>query len=290
MKAIWTRLPLSMSVSLPRRLAKALKEAIFPSRCLSCGAFFVPPSLAGRSAAPADRMKDGNLFAKATAAVVCQECGLRFIPVFSPLCSVCGIPFKSREGPDHHCQQCLQNEKFYDSARACGIYDETLRALIHWFKYKNFPQLAGPLGKVMNWGFGRHFGGHKIDLLIPVPLHRRRFRKRGFNQAYLLARHGLMPKNGGHHRPSDKRLLHSLLLRSRATLPQTGLGRQERARNMRRAFAITETQSIAGKNILLVDDVFTTGATVNECAKVLKQAGAMRVDVLTLARALQALR
>jgi ComF family protein len=221
-----------------------------------------------------------------TAPLACPSCRKRFVPVDSPLCTVCGEPFKSREGADHHCQRCLEAERHYDSARACGIYDETLRALIHWFKYKDSPQLARPLGHLLAWGFRRHYAAERIDLVIPVPLHRRRFRRRGFNQAYLLARQGLGRQASGSKERLAGPVARSLLVRTRRTLPQTGLDRTQRAQNLRRAFALVRPQAVEGRNILIVDDVFTTGATVNECARVLKRAGAGRVDVLTLARAL----
>ena len=121
--------------------------------------------------------------------------------------------------------------------------------------------------------FERFFGDWTYDFLVPVPLHPKRLRRRGFNQARLLLR--VWPQT-----PTD-----GLLVRVRHTQTQTGLNRRQRRRNIRGAFEVTDGDVVAGGRVLLVDDVFTTGATVNECARILRTAGACRVDVLTLARA-----
>lgn len=123
-------------------------------------------------------------------------------------------------------------------------------------------------------------------MVTPVPLHRRRFSQRGFNQAYLLVRHWprfLQAEDAVAEKPC---ILKQALVRHRPTRPQTGLGRRERLSNLKGAFALASGVSVAGKAILLVDDVMTTGTTVDECARVLTAAGAGRVDVLTLARAM----
>jgi ComF family protein len=123
----------------------------------------------------------------------------------------------------------------------------------------------------------RFWDADTVDLLVPVPLHVTRLRERGFNQAFLLitkwAKHEGLCFDG------------MSLCRRRRTDPQTGLSRQERGRNIRKAFAVRKPETIQGKRILLVDDVYTTGATVNACARILLEVGAATVDVLTLARA-----
>lgn len=114
------------------------------------------------------------------------------------------------------------------------------------------------------------------DLIIPVPLHRKRLRERGFNQALLLARTFY---------PEERRIIDfSTLIRQQHTAPQTGLSGKIRRSNLKKAFRITDKGRVTGKRVVLVDDVFTTGTTVSECARVLKRAGATKVDVLTLAR------
>jgi ComF family protein len=111
------------------------------------------------------------------------------------------------------------------------------------------------------------------DLVAPVPLHPRRLKERGFNQALLLAKAFF-----------DKPLAREALIRVRHTMPQSGLNPKERRENVKKAFSIPRPEDIRGKNVVLIDDVYTTGATVRECAKVLSQAGAREVNVLTVAR------
>jgi ComF family protein len=131
----------------------------------------------------------------------------------------------------------------------------------------------------------RNWKLNEIDLIIPVPLHRKRLRQRGFNQAYLLVSNWGRITGKMNLRSADVAIEKKMLFRRRHTAPQTGLGRAERKHNIKKAFGITEPAKINNKRLLLVDDVYTTGATVNECAEVLLKNGAERVDVLTLARA-----
>lgn len=148
---------------------------------------------------------------------------------------------------------------------------------IHRLKYGGKTALSGPLGALAKATFCQFWNAGSIDLLLPVPLHIKRLRQRGFNQAQLVnkkwaAREGI-PLDG------------FILSRNRWTEPQTSLARAERRRNVRGAFSLRNPDKAKGQRILVVDDVFTTGATVNECARVLMKAGARWVDVLTLARA-----
>lgn len=215
---------------------------------------------------------------------LCIRCSDSIRLVRSPLCRVCGVPFTGGEGEDHTCGVCLTSSRKFDSARACGCYDNGLKHLIHAFKYRNIPQLAQPLGELLAWGFRKYFSDQGIDLVVPVPLHPRRMRSRGFNQAYLLARE-ISPGSQELEQNRDLPMIGpKTMVRIRATRPQTGLGRELRRKNIRNAFRVRRTEAVKGKSILLVDDVYTTGVTVNECARMLKKAGADRVAVLTLAR------
>jgi ComF family protein len=158
-----------------------------------------------------------------------------------------------------------------------GLYEGTLRQGIHILKFEKKISIHKPLGDLLVNYLKTEQNDliRQIDFIIPVPLHRKRLRERGFNQAYLLAlyigRHFNIPLN-------------LELKRVRFTTPQMNLRKEERLRNIRGAFEIKNHSSIAGKCLLLVDDIFTTGATVDECSKVLIKAGAKRVFVLTLAR------
>ena len=148
---------------------------------------------------------------------------------------------------------------------------------IHMLKYRKKSSLARPLSALARETFFQFWDVDEIDLLVSVPLHVKRLRERGFNQAYLLIRSWAK---------KDGITLDGLTLcRSRRTEPQTTLSRPERRKNIKGAFSLQHSEKIRGRKILLVDDVYTTGATVNECARVLMKAGAEFVDVLTLARA-----
>jgi ComF family protein len=207
------------------------------------------------------------------------------IPVESPLCNCCGIPFAGRQGQDHFCGACLASGNQFGIARAALVYNETATEIIHNLKYRGKIQLAGPLGELLLTAFRFFWDIDGIDMVLPVPLHPGRLRQRGFNQAYLLiwswphlaARYG-----------NDLALIRierDLLIRTKPTAPQSALGRDQRADNIKDAFDLKRHDAVAGKKILLIDDVYTTGATANECGRLLLDRGAQKVDVLTLARA-----
>ena len=162
----------------------------------------------------------------------------------------------------------------FDRARAAGVYDGALRKAIHLFKYRGGLLFAKPLGQLLA-GHGRRFlNVEAIDLIVPVPLHGRRLRQRGYNQSLELARHVAACW--------DIAVAPEWLVRNRETPQQTTLARQERSRNVRGAFS-WKGPALSGKHVVLVDDVYTSGATANECAGVLKKSGAGTIEVLTLA-------
>jgi len=234
----------------------ALINFFLPPRCLFCG-----------------QIMDG--FPNIPA---CSSCLAALIFFSSPKCPKCGIGFAASVGPDHLCVRCLNNELHFTSARALGPYEGLMAELITRFKYQGATYLAHPLGMLLAGYKDTDFSLANIDLLVPVPLHPRRLRERGFNQSLLLAR----VVSRVHKIP----LQFNLLERIRYTQPQTQLSGAEREKNMRGAFRVRKNILPAGINILLIDDVFTSGATVGECARVLKEAGARQVQVLTLARAI----
>ncbi len=216
---------------------------------------------------------------------LCRDCIDGLIAVESPLCSCCGIPFESRHGLDHPCGECSTSPKNFRIARAPLIYEQVFTEVIHCYKYKGKIQLTRPLGELLLMAFGLFWDQDSIDVVVPVPLHIKRLRERGFNQALLLTRYwqtinGQLPFD-----PSDLQVENNILVRSIPTAPQSGLGRKQRAANIKGAFGILDKAKIIDKRILLVDDVYTTGATVDECARLLVRHGAAHVDVLSLARA-----
>ncbi|MBU0697896.1 MAG: ComF family protein [Proteobacteria bacterium] len=272
--------------SMLRRIARVFKDALFPSRCLVCGSFFQHDSNPN-SALTAEVLRGGAIpdIERMMAPLLCPVCSRGFVRVESPMCSVCGIMFKSRAGEDHICGECLASPKRFKMARSLGVYERMLLKVIHRMKYGGKVQAARPVGTLLFFALIRYWATGTIDLVIPVPLHARKMRMRGFNQSFLLVRSW-----GAIAEALKIKLPHitvdrSILFRKRWTEPQTGLGRKKRLTNIRNAFGVCDPTKIAGKRILLVDDVYTTGATVNECAKTLLDAGAQRVDVLTLAQA-----
>ena len=232
---------------------EACKDLLFPPSCLHCNRRLVssrPP-------------------------IFCSDCCRRLPFISSPLCLGCGEPFFS--GADHLCGRCLSRQYSFDLARSLFSYQPPLSVLIPALKFRGDLTALASLGRLVS-----HPSSCALftepDILLPVPLHSRRLRERGFNQALLLAR-ACFPEWKGKIEPG-------LLARTRSTPPQSALSGRERRRNLKNAFVLADPQRIAGKEILLVDDVFTTGSTVNECSRVLRAAGASRVQVFTLARSL----
>jgi ComF family protein len=166
----------------------------------------------------------------------------------------------------------------FSRARSAWIFDRCLATLVHKLKYNGRIGLARPLGIFMLSALLDNWNLDEIDCVVPVPLHRKRMSLRGFNQSYMLSK--FWPAMEGPGIAVDP----TVLIRVRQTASQTGLGRRERAANLKNAFRINPGKRVADLRLLLVDDVFTTGATVNECSKILLKGGASRVDVLTLAR------
>jgi ComF family protein len=212
-----------------------------------------------------------------TGCLICKDCLNSISFISHPVCARCGKPFLTETTRDHVCGSCLTQEPSFNLVRALGRYEGALETIIHNFKYKQKFSMVNLFNFLLD-----HMHNHAItfssyDLLIPVPLHRSRLRQRGFNQTVILG--NILKKK--YHLP-----LHTnILQRTAHTLPQVTLPVKARKVNMRNAFKVKESQSVEGKTILLLDDVYTTGATMNECARILKKSGASRVDGFVIARA-----
>lgn len=273
-------------------MARALREAILPSKCLVCKSFFQPAMYENYNLLVKIFNDESILtynkkstFNKLMLPFLCSACSTSFVPVESPFCCICGIMFNSRIGDDHICGECITSPKKFRMARAVGVYEGTLMKTIQRLKYKGKIQLARPLGMLLFFAFIKYWNNkNRIDLIVPVPLHIKRFRKRGFNQAYLLIKEWLSFADAFNIKLPYSKIEKNAFIKNKQTEPQTGLDRKQRQANIKNAFSIGNSSKITGKTILLVDDVYTTGATANECAKVLLNEGAKNVDVLTLAR------
>jgi ComF family protein len=235
------------------RFVRSCFDFLFPPLCHICHAF-IPD---------------------ATELHICTTCREKLSYVVSPLCPLCGIPFAG-VGTDHICGSCQIRAPHFDYARAHLLYEGAGRDLIHAFKYSYKTHLRRPLGLLLLEGLEGFLRDQAADLLIPVPLHRTRLRSRGFNQAQLLC--AMVSER------LSIPVMPDGLARTRPTQPQVELSALERRNNVKGAFAVRHPVQVAGRRILLLDDVMTTGSTVDECAGELKKCGATLVTVVTVAR------
>jgi ComF family protein len=242
-----------------RRVGSAILNAVLPPLCLSC---------AGAVGAT------GQL---------CATCWTKIVWLGTPLCTCCGMPFEfeAGTGDDAFCGACLKQHPRFARARAVFRYDDASKGLVLSFKHADRTHGAPAYGRWLARAGAALIGD--CDLIAPVPLHWTRLAWRRYNQAALLA--------VAVARETGRVLVPDLLVRSRRTVIQGQLGRGARRRNVRGAFRLNPRYlaEIREKRILLIDDVFTTGATAEECARVLLKGGAVAVDVLTLARVVRSL-
>jgi ComF family protein len=243
-----------------RAAALAAFDFALPPRCPACGVVTADPHR------------------------FCLGCwrGLHFLG--APCCARCGLPFEHGAGEEAgetaQCGRCLADPPRFDRLRAAVAYGEVARRVALKLKYSGRPGVAETLARLMQRHLepGEAEGEGASRLLVPVPLHRWRIWKRGYNQSALIA--AILARRTG------LPLAAGLLRRTRATPPLRGLGRRERALAVRAAFAVApeDRPGLRGRTVILVDDVFTSGATAGACATALKRAGAARVEVLCWAR------
>lgn len=196
----------------------------------------------------------------------------------SPICPQCGRPFsKSPSAPDHLCGDCLLSGFLFDRARSATHHAGVVRKGIHQLKFGGQLHWVPPLAELLVRLVRREAAVLPVDMIFPVPLHVKRLRQRGFNQAGLLAR--------SLGRQLGVAVRYDCLVRKCWTEPQTRLNREERLHNVKDAFRVADANKVRERRILIVDDVYTTGTTLNECAKTLKAAGASAVHAVTISRA-----
>lgn len=204
---------------------------------------------------------------------ICPGCRGKIMAIGDHFCRKCG---KSLQIDTPFCVACKGEEQlYYDSIRAAGIYHGVLREAIQAFKYNRRSCLGKELGELMINSYQQHFPKITIDTLVPVPLHKTQSHKRQYNQSEVLA--GRLSKATG-IAVSPK-----ALVRIKETRPQYTLNKMERAENIKNAFKVKEGTLLTGAKVLVIDDICTTGSTINECSRVLKLAGVIEVHGLVLA-------
>lgn len=234
------------------RAGEALTSLFFPPHCASCGADTVP------------------------GIHLCPACAEKPRAIEPPFCQRCSEPFDGAIDGSFECANCADRTLHFDCAVAPYLSRGVVREFIHRFKYDHERHLRQPLAAWLADALDdERLRAQPIDAIVPVPLHPTRLRERGFNQATLLAE--LLSVRAGVP-------MRDCLQRTRYTTTQTRLDREQRMENLRNAFRVRRNAAVQHRHLLLVDDVFTTGSTVNECARVLRRAGAASVRVATVAR------
>jgi ComF family protein len=236
-------------ISTALKIKQAILDIVMPPRCISCGVMV---------------NEHGG---------ICPECWKDTKFIGTHQCKICGLPFEFDMGKDALCKYCTSEKPKFSKVRSVCEYDGVARKIAVKFKFRDHTHLAKPLAKLMINAAPELVV--KADIITPVPLHFRRRISRKYNQAGLLALN-IAKISGIKYQPL-------LMQRTRATKRQTSLNRQQRQENVENAFTCS-VADLKGKTILLIDDVMTTGSTLNECAKALKAQGAQRVYGLVFAR------
>lgn len=235
-----------------RQSARSLFDLLLPPTCPLCLAP-IPPG-------PFDNF--------------CAGCQQQILPLPPAACRRCAHPYPADIADDHLCASCLaEDQPLFERVIVGGLFEGALQEAIHRFKYRGQIGLDLPLAELLLTQLRRQ--PETFDLVLPVPLHLKRLRQRTYNQSLLLA------KQIARHYQAP--CLPQLLQRQIDTISQQGLSAAQRRRNLRRAFVASA--AVAGRNILLIDDVMTTGATARECSRALRKAGATAITVAVLARA-----
>ena len=242
-------------LTLVRSALRPVLDFALPPRCAGCGAITTEPHR------------------------FCFACWSRLVFLGEPCCAVCALPFEFSQGADARCGGCLAGPPAFERMRAAVVYGEIPRTVALKLKYGGRPGVAETMAGLMQ----RHLPGERGEgadapILVPVPLHRWRIWKRGYNQAALIA--SALSRRSGLAARLD------LLERPKATPPLKAMNPKQRRETVRGAFRVAERhrETVRGRAFVLIDDVFTSGATVDACARVLKRTGAARVEVLCWAR------
>ncbi len=236
-----------------KQLASSLLDVIYPRYCGACG---------------------GQV--ESHCGHICWQCRSQFALITGPACGRCGDPADGNVYHGYTCWWCKRENVHFDRARSALRYFGSLQRTLQQFKYNAYVWLAGDLSEYLEACVNVHYDARLIDAVVPIPLFVRKERQRTFNQSALLGRHLA--------RSLGLPFYGNSVVRIRDTGSQVALNARQRRGNVRNAFRVICRERIDGRSILLVDDVMTTGATVNECSRALKEAGAVEVNVVTVAR------
>jgi ComF family protein len=236
--------------ALARTLLGPVLDFALPPRCPGCAAIVGAPHL------------------------FCMECWPALIFLGEPCCVRCALPFEYDAGGGVECGRCLASPPAFDRLRAAVAYGEISRQVALKLKYGGRPGIAETMARFM----ARHLADAPDAILAPVPLHRWRIWRRGYNQSALIA--AALARGAPHELRLD------LIDRVKATPPLRGMGPRERREAVRGAFRINSSHkgTLKGRTVILIDDVYTSGATANACARIVKRAGAARIEILCWAR------
>ncbi len=249
------RLPSLKHLNVHRHISEALITFLYPAQCRVCE-------------------RDIGL---ETVPYLCNACWNDIQLIKPPWCIMCGFPLSFLNPPVETCDECARKPPRYGKLRTIALYGGALRQVIHLLKFEKRTTLAKPLIQFMIENLPTDCRIADYDVILPIPIHKNRLRERGFNQATLLAK--------GIAKTTDVLLVTDAFIRNKDTQQQSRLvGKKARQENISEAFQIRKPEVIRGKRLLLIDDVFTTGATVHEAVKVLWNAEPAEIDVLTLAR------
>lgn len=236
-----------------KKINNFVLEQIYPTKCPFCGEIV--------SAGKKNRTVHNG---------ICGECRIKIPYIGEERCMCCGKPISNPNA--EYCYDCSRHKHFFTDGRSLWIHKGKVESAVYAMKYQNRRIYGETFGKEMAEHFADYLWKRRISLLVPIPLHPRRMRKRGFNQAEIIAK--ILSENTG------IRMDAKVLRRVKATRAQKELGEKGRKLNIRGAFK--EQKCVEGENIVLIDDIYTTGSTLDEAAKVLKRAGAENVYFLTV--------
>lgn len=255
-----------------------MKNLIYPDICLICGTFF---SITKK---PLNYIPTYARFEDLFVNFLCQKCLKNYSKIDKPYCKKCGRPVIAGKNNELICGACQEVPPYFSKHRSCFLFKDSIVDIVHMLKYNKKLFLSKKISYFMLDLYLSLYLEEIPDYIIPVPMHKSKLRKRGYNQTYLIAKEMLfLAKKSGIFFPEFK---YNIITKVKDTKSQTGLGALERKNNLKKAFCLENRSLAKRKKILLIDDVITTGTTLDEISRLFYRAGAKSVDALTFARVL----